>query len=146
MPSLGRAGYLPLPIATLHLGHLHPVPGAHPLARQRVAEAERVETQGRHGRILGAGQAVLASTFNCSTTRSLTATANDAPRRDRDVCAVDVCSLYESPVPGKLTVVRVPRGPMVNHAPRPPTDVLMPHRLKFKRKPRAGIAHYRSSR
>lgn len=35
------------------------------------------------------------------------------------------------------TVVRVPRGPMVNHAPRRPTDVLTPDLDRFKRTPGA---------
>jgi hypothetical protein len=38
----------------LHLRHLHPVPGADPLARERSAEAEWVQVQGGHGGIVSA--------------------------------------------------------------------------------------------
>jgi hypothetical protein len=42
---------------------------------------------------------------------------------------------YESPVPGKPIVCRVPLGPKLMDAPGPPIDVLSPDLLTFRRMP-----------
>jgi len=51
-------------------------------------------------------------------------------------CVLCVVDVYESPVPGRPTVVRVPLlPPNVTWAPRPPTLMLAPDLLKLSRMP-----------
>jgi hypothetical protein len=56
MPNLRHSSDLPLRVVTLHLWHLHLVPGPGPLAGERVAEAKGVELKDRHGGILSASR------------------------------------------------------------------------------------------
>ncbi len=61
-----------------------------------------------------AAQQITVSTMNTAART----TANLWPARG--AAAGGACSVQNSPVPGRPTVARRPRGPMVNHAPRWP--------------------------
>lgn len=52
VPYFWRPDNLPLGITALHRWHLQLVPGAHPLARERIAEAEGVKHERGHALIL----------------------------------------------------------------------------------------------